>query len=89
MRSKNTTLSDDFGAGTVHTMHLYYFLVVVFLQMSNVESSDFPFLKNFFTQNRAFLSRGEDVVKNGCSEEREHTLTFSKHQKLLKSRNYS
>ena len=27
-------------------MHLYYFLVVFFIQISNVESSDFPFLKH-------------------------------------------
>ena len=51
MRSKNTTMSDDFGAGTVHTMHLYYFLVVIFIQMSNVESSDLPFLKHFFMKD--------------------------------------
>ena len=54
-----------------------------------VESSNFPVFSNFFAQSRVFLHHEEDVVENCCFEVKEHTLTFSKHQKLLKSKNYS
>ena len=60
-----------------------------FTQIPNVESSDFRKKINFFAQNVVFLSEGVNVKNKCCFKAKEQVLTFSKHQKLLKSKNYS
>ena len=60
-------------------------LVVILPQILNVESSDFPEKINFSLGSVVFRAQKLKAVKNGCFEVKEHTLTFSKHQKLLKS----
>ena len=60
-------------------------LVVILAQFPNVESSDFQKYFNFSLESVVFRTQELNAVKNSCLEVEEHTLTFSKHQKLLKS----
>ena len=60
-------------------------LVVILPQILNVESSDFPKKINFSLESVVFRAQELKAVQNGCFEVKEHTLTFSKHQKSLKS----
>ena len=53
------------------------------------QSSDFRKSFDIFSQNIVFHGEGETVPNTRCLEVKEHTLTFSKHQKLSKSKNYS
>ena len=60
-------------------------LVVILPQILNVESSDFPKKINFSLGSVVFHAQELKAVQNGCFGVKEYTLTFSKHQKSLKS----
>ena len=47
------------------------------------------FFQTFFAQSRVFRTERVHVAQNSCLILKEHTLTFSKHQKLLESNKYS
>ena len=68
---------------------IFVFFIGILPQISNVEIRFSRFLTNFSEQNPTFL-RQELNARQKCSFElKERTLTFSKLQKLLKSKYYS
>ena len=56
-----------------------------FVQFANVETRVFTIIFDFFVQSAVFLVQARNTAETCCLEVKEQTLTFSKHQKLLKS----
>ena len=78
-----------------HTKMQYEIIIIsailggFFVHFANVETRVFTIMFNFFAQSVVFLVQAQKTAETCCLEVEEQTLTFSKHQKLLKSNNNS
>ena len=74
-----------------HTKMQYEIIIIsailggFFVQFANVETRVFTIIFDFFVQSAVFLVQARNTAETCCLEVKEQTLTFPKHQKLLKS----